>query len=257
MDSQPKAALHARRSGGTLKCCWKETLMRATALTTGFVISLLSFSFVSGDCLLRRVATDGAWATFHCTEKWDDGTERAFYVTIKSVGTATVDDQPARWIELKIHDDDGKTKGKGTLFKFLVLEKHLKVDGDPLNNVLKVWRKRRDDIPAAINDLNFDLPRLDLFISQPIKNLKKTDQHRTVDWQGGQLTCDVLEGSRRFEHRIGNDETHYLLAVHENVPFGVAAATLSVACDDGVTGTVDFRITDFGTNATSDLPDLK
>ena len=126
-----------------------------------------------------------------------------------------------------------------------------------LNNVVKGWRKRRDDDPTEIKDLNSDLPRLHLFISAPIKNLKKTDQRRTVEWQGGQLTCEVFEGSGQFEHKVGDDETHYLLSMHEKMPFGVAGATLNVKGDDGVTGTVEFRVIDFGANAISDLPDFK
>jgi hypothetical protein len=228
--------------------------MRPKCLIAALAIFSFFGSFVSGDCLLRRIAPHGAWATFHCNDKWDDGTEYAFYVTIKSVGSDTIDDQPARWIELKLHQGG---KDKGNLWKFLVLEKHLGPDGDPLNNVLKAWRKLRDGEPVEIKDLNFDLPRLNLFISAPIKNLKKTNQRRTVEWQGGQLTCEVFEGSGRFEHKVGNDETHYLLSVHERMPFGVAGATLDVKGDDGETGTVEIRVVEFGANAISDLPDLK
>ena len=228
--------------------------MRRKCLAVAVAVFSYFGSFVSGDCLLRRVAPDGAWATFHCNDKWDDGTEYAFYVTIKSVGGTTIDDQPARWIELKFHQ---RGDDNGSVWKILVLEEHLGPDGDALNNVVKGWRKHRDCDPTEIKDLNSDLPRLHLFISAPIKNLKKTDQRRTVEWQGGQLTCEVFEGSGQFEHKVGNDETHYLLSVHEKMPFGVAGATLNVKGDDGVTGTIEFRVVDFGANAISELPDFK
>jgi hypothetical protein len=237
-----------------LKNALQEALMvRAHCVTAAVAVCLFACGSVSGDGLLRRVAPDRAWVTFHCSEKWTDGTERAFYFTIKSVGRTTSDSQPARWIELKFESDGEKGRSPGTMFKFQVLEKHLAAGGDPLHNVLKAWRQRPDEKPTELNDLNFYLPRLNLFISPPIENLKKTDQRRTVDWQGGQLTCDVWEGSRRFEQEDGNDETRYLLSVHESIPFGVAAARLDVEMDDGVTGTVDFRVTDFGADATSDL----
>ncbi len=63
--------------------------------------------------------------------------------------------------------------------------------------------------------------------------------------RAGRLTCDIFEGSGRYEHKSGNDTTRYLLGMHEKIPFGVAAATLKVTTDNGDNGTFDFRVIDF------------
>jgi hypothetical protein len=230
--------------------------------TTPAVPTILVTAMVSqdtyGDGIVRRAAPDGSWARFYCTEKWTDGTERTTDFTIKAVGSTTVDGQPARWIELKFVDGM-KPEDQGPFLKLLIPAKSLEPGEDPLKNTLKAWRKSRDRnaIELKDKDVEFLRPRMALFLSPPIKGVKKTDKTRTVDWQGGQLVCEVFEGTARFEHRVDNSDWHCLLSVHDKVPFEVAAATIEITNEDGNKGTLDFQLADFGTDAKSDGPDLQ
>jgi hypothetical protein len=226
--------------------------MRVLCVVAASVLLCTSPGLLRGDCLVRVLPKDGGWATFHVAEKWDDGTESSFYITIKAVGGAMIDDMPCRWIELKFQSDEGKSKGLGSTWKFLIPEEHLGLHSDPLKNAVKTWHKSRDgEIREARDAVS---PRLHLFISPEIKNLKKSDRQSTIDWQGGQLACDVIEGSNRSEFKV---ETRYHLSLHEKVPFGVAAARLEIVDRDGSTGTVNLGITEYGFDGTSDLPDVK
>jgi hypothetical protein len=233
--------------------------MRATYGAIGVVLLLAACDSARGDCLLRRLPPDGSWATFHCSEEFDEGTTRNTYITIKSVGKAAVDGTDCRWIELKYQSDESRTAGKGYVIKFLIPEKHIGPDRDPLKHVIKSWRKNLDE---ELDELEKEkvveqYPRLYLVISEPIKITKKREEKGFVEWQKGRLECDVLEGTSRRELKVENCDLEYRLSVNEKVPFGVAGVTMRLESSLGYKGTIEYRLVDMGTDATSDLPDAK
>jgi hypothetical protein len=91
-----------------------------------------------------------------------------------------------------------------------------------------------------------------------IKDLKTVKVEQKIAWQQGQLVChEVLEGADRHEFTVETVDTRYRLTIHDKVPFGVAGARLETKSNDGIKGTIQYWLTDMGTNATSDLPDQK
>lgn len=78
-----------------------------------------------------------------------------------------------------------------------------------------------------------------------------------VDSQDGPLDCEVLTGTARYEHPAEVTGVTFHLMTHENAPFGVAAVKMNLDTDNGYTGKIDIRMLDSGTEAQSELPDVK
>src|SRR5262245_317417 len=98
----------------------------------GALIISVSCRVGAGDCLMRTLPADGNWTTFYCTEEFDDGNKRTFYVTIKAGEKTLVDGRDCQWTELIYRGD--KEKKKGSVFKFLIAVDQLGPDGDPLKS---------------------------------------------------------------------------------------------------------------------------
>jgi len=224
-----------------------------TVFCTAVALALLTFSTHSclADGLIRRLPEDGAWARFYMTEKWEGELERTMYVTISSVGKLLTGGEHCRWIELKLESPDEKSS---QTFKMLIPEKHIGLDSDPLSNAVKSWRRINNEA-ARKSNLKPLLARLYLFCLPAIANLKSIEKTEDVEWQDGKLDCKVMVGSSKHKTDAETAETSYRLYLHQQVPFGVAGATLNVKTNNGDSGTVDFRLTDMGKKAKTELPD--
>lgn len=208
------------------------------------------------DGLVRKLPADGSWATFHCMEEFDDGNKRAYYVTIKSVGAVEVEKKACRWLEFKFQDDEQRKSGIGLAEKFLIPDEHWGPKGDPSNHAIKAWRKRVDKEPMEFAKLEDYFPRLYLILPPPI-DLKKTKVQEAVEWQGGRLMCDVLQGTARHVLKVETCETQFRLLVSDKAPFGVAGASQQIQSNRGYKGTVEYRLTDMGTGAICDMPGVR
>ncbi len=230
--------------------------MRTAALLASLVLAVASPGRGRADGLVRQLPEDGAWASFYCTEEFDDGLKREHYVTIKSVGRERAGGEPCRWVELAYHRDAARTKGTGGAWKLLIPEKHLGPDGDPLGHVVRAWRKGADGLqPGGLDD---GRPRLDLVMPPAIPGLKEVRDEQHFDWQRGRLTSTrALVGAARHAHRVEMVQTSYRLALSDRVPFGVAGAKIELESNIGYKGTVQYWLVDMGSGATSDLPDAK
>lgn len=230
--------------------------MRSCIILVSCGIVCLNAALARGDGLVRRLPEDGAWALFYCTEEYDDGEKRTEWITIKSVGTIVEDGQACRWIEVVLQNDEGRRKGTGSTWKFLIPEKHFVPEGDPLDHVIRTWHKYENQ-QSVRRDIDFFKPRLHLIIPPPIKDLKEIAEKQTVDWQRGQLVCNVLVGTIRQEYKVETVKKQYRIAVHDKVGFGVAAVKIEMESDLPYKGTVQFMLTDMGTDAKSGIPDGK
>ena len=141
------------------------------------VVSLCGWASVEpvrADLLLQTLPKDGAWVTFQCSEEYADGTKRELWLTIKSVGQDNVDEQACRWIELKYQNDAARQAGSGSVMKFLIPEKVLATGGDPFGHVRKAWKGSIGEQALPIDDVAPLRHRLNLVLSPPIKDLKKS-----------------------------------------------------------------------------------
>lgn len=221
----------------------------------------------AGD-IVRTVPADGAWVRFHMHETWSDADvgniDRTIYLTIKSVGTKIVNDKPCRWIESKIQSDEQLMTGTGMIFKVLVPEKELTI-GDPVNGAVESWWRRPNHEVAKVPDLKGH-PRLWLFflpaLSGRVREPLKLEERQAVVWQQGQLDCRVMEGNIAETLTDVRWDVQWKgrgrLALHETVPFGVAAVRFEIEKDDrGTTGSITGSLTDNGAGAVSDLPEIQ
>jgi hypothetical protein len=206
---------------------------------------------VRADDVVRHLPKDGAWVRYHTTEKWDDGTERTFQFQISLVGHATVEGEKCRWIELRLKSDSSKS---WSVFKWLVPEKQLELGGTALANAHKAWRKTGEK-QARETNLKGLFARLYLFVPPPLKGAKKIGKMESVEWQEGQLNCDVVIVRTHDEFPGDTTDTIYRLKLHKRVPFGVAAAKLTVDSAIGIKGSIEYTLLDMGTNAKSEIPE--
>lgn len=225
--------------------------MRIASILTAMA---LFGSSVRADDVVRQLPKDGAWVLYHFTEKWDDGTERTLQFMISLVGQTTIKNEKCRWIELKLKSDGAKSWS--VVYKWLVSEKNLTLGGTALANAHKTWRKWRDKNPREFN-LKESIVRLYLFAPPPLKGAKKIGKIETVEWQQGQLKCDVAVVRAHYEFPTETTDTVFHLKLHKRVPFGVAAAKLTVDSSDGVQGTIEYWLMDMGANAKSEIPEAK
>jgi hypothetical protein len=226
--------------------------MRQLIVSTMLIAFLANFA--QGGSLIQNLPKDDGWISFRWTETWEDGEKRASQVVVKSVGKEMRDDVPCRWIELEFQPEADAEKKAGA-WKFLIPEKQLTADGDPLSHVKECWKSVAGDqaVQVAMADVQSARPRLDLLLSPPIPTMKKTSQRETIDWQQGKLECSVTEVKEERKYSADHVEVNYRLLLSEKAPFGVAACRLKLrALNDGDSnGTVEFIMTDMGANAMS------
>ena len=230
-----------------------------------------------------ELGKDGSWARYHVRIKDYDGTQSSQKVTISSVGRTTENGRQCRWIEVNQEFIDDLLGSKATyVVKFLIPEEELVAAEKPLLHVVKSWQKslngeisRVDQQPIKdLNEkLNIGYGPFMLFFPGPMKNTKKLEDPKTVEYQKGRLECEVgVTGRHTTGYRAMTIDvqltwtTDYSLWLHKNVPFGFAAATMKttkrVQDDKGTflfgtpqTRTAEYSLEDTGTDAKSALPD--
>src|SRR5207244_2991812 len=120
--------------------------------------------------------------------------EHSGQLRIGSVGKDKHGAEPCRWIELAV------TRTKPALpdevIKLLIPEKHLKAGADPTANVVKAWHKR-GDAPPVEGDRErpeFRIGPVNMFLSGPLKDLKKLDAQDVTVEGLGKLPCNREAG---------------------------------------------------------------
>jgi len=213
----------------------------------------------------RLLPKDGAWARFHWHEHWNDGVERSLYITIKAAGAKFVNNEAHRWVEIKIQSEEPLMKGTGAAFKFLVTQDELSSSSDFIANAVEIWRNSPMQ-DGAVENLKDeprvkDNPRLYIlffpWLSGRIRGAADLTERQAVAWQKGQLACRTVEGMVDEKFTFDHIRGRCRLALHPDVPFGVAAARLQVGIAEGDEGTVTVSLVDYGEGARSDLPDVK
>ncbi|HUQ69046.1 MAG TPA: hypothetical protein VM165_05960, partial [Planctomycetaceae bacterium] len=172
----------------------------------------------------------------------------------------TVGDQRCRWIEVRVQSEESVRKGVGTAYKLLIPEQELKADGDAVKAAIEVWRKPADENAHKIEGL-IDNPRLYLLLFPllpgRVRERQILKERETVAWQRGTLDCAIVEGQVKDSFTYDRVTGRCRFVVHESVPFGFAAVHLKIDNADAEHGVVSLSLIDQGTDAVSDLPNVK
>ncbi len=243
-----------------------------TNFRTAFVVLCgLLPTAVLADGLIYQLPADGTWARFDLDTKGTGpgGKESTLIgsLTLSSVGTAEVDGEACRWIEIGAEgklDDQTFTDIK----KLLIPEKHLGNGKDPLEHLLKVWVKQStvaDGTLRQIEDLKGtgarQLARLRLFLPGPFKTSEKLDKV-AVESKLEKLEYEGLTAHEKTDHpgNLSLDST-YIIRLHPTAPFGVVTYENTTKVERGGqsegTVTMKLKLVDFGKDAKSALPDSK
>lgn len=233
-------------------------------LTSIIAVSLaLVGAAARADGLIYRLPADGAWVRYDAIAVFDQDaqpSEVTGKLVIRSVGQVTVNDQKHRWIEIRIVLE---SPGWNQVTKLLIPEARLKKGHAPIKHVLRAWHQvAKREIKSLKLPVESGYEAVHAMLGGPLQNRKKLEKKEEVQWQKGNLQCEVLTGSLPFfKNRINDLYVKQRIRLHETVPFGVAAATFEFwDKQDGKhtrVGTMNFWLSAMGKDAKSELPDSK
>ena len=203
----------------------------------GLVVLVLAATTVRADGLIATLPKDGTGASYSLKIRGSkDGQEQMVSgrLTLSSVGSEVKDGQPCRWIELGFIVKDGEQEF-GDYSKFLILEKHLQPGNNPLQHVIKAWRRRGPkDAPVKAfttpeDSLQGPLP---VFLSGPLDKPKKLPA-KEIESALGKLKCTGVTGAYKYKSKTGSVTGTIELRHHAKSPFGVVAATYDMTIKQG------------------------
>jgi hypothetical protein len=238
-----------------------------TTLLAATVLAVCDISFTArADGLIAKLPQDGTWATYKSEGYKERGNKTREDVTgmlkIASVGTTTESGQPCRWIEIE-HSYRTDNGDKRQTEKLLIPEKYLTQGEVPAKHIVRGWSQfdplPEEGKPHALDSLNgkpharvasFFLlgPAADAVELAPI----------VVRCKLGEPLCAGRKGSYRMTlkngDRIGEVNGTFEQRLHDDAPFGVVSFEQTVVAPDGRESMMKFVLDDFGTAATSRLP---
>jgi hypothetical protein len=187
-------------------------------------------------------------------------------MTVSSVGEAIVDGDQCRWIEVRnVSERDGKESV--SLLKMLIPETYLLAGLNPLGHVVKAWSRHpalNGGEPQEITDLTGEQARpiralTDMFFGMPAEVRMLPEE--TIETRGlGKLKCPGVAARYVLTRDKFESTFDYQVRLHDKAPFGVVTlSSASIHKEGGVTKVPSYltvlRLADFGTDATSELPD--
>ena len=154
--------------------------MHRISITTAAVFVALAAGPARADGLLYQLPEDGAWVRFDVkiTSQRTENTRKE-RITMRSVGRMDDSNERCRWIEFKLPEEESTQ-----ITKVLIAEKYLKKGENPLDHVLRAWRKRGAGIPVSLVK-----PRgfwLLVLLAGPLDDVKKLES-AVIDGPLGKL----------------------------------------------------------------------
>jgi hypothetical protein len=243
--------------------------MVRTRCLVAFLLSLSLVSLAQADGLVQQLPKDGAWATYDMESSAKGGPGGATMsmkgsVWVASVGQVTENNLPCRWIEVefKVKMEIGDAKHeKSEVYKLLIPEKYLAKGETPLDHVVRAWTKTDKGDPRKWDKPNdIDAGPMPLILSGPWKDVKQLDKAE-VESKLGKLACEGVQGSLEFKMRQEKVMKCKLEnRVHPDSPFGVVTSRWTITVpemDTNMEMTSGLKLSDFGTDAKSKMPDAK
>lgn len=256
----------------------KEDIMRLL-----FAAMAVSFSICHPACaegIIQQLPEDASWALFRIEGVKDaskqGGPVRHFagQLKVSSVGTVTVDGEKCRWMEIE-HTYRGQNEPiaeeRGRIYKVLIGEKQLVPGGTPIDRVRRAWvagfgkfasqpREIRSNNGATIPKAEFE-PEAQFFLAGPAADARPLEPE-LIESKLGKRTCAGLTGRIDTSTLPKSDNKQvpaatFEIRLHKEAPFGVVSYAVKLAETDG--RRVEFKaiLEDFGTTATSRLPDSR
>ncbi len=212
--------------------------MQIRCLTASLLVWLCAVSPSGADGMVYQLPEDGVWATFALEGSFldPDGKEQETdasikgTLTISSVGTVEVEGVPCRWIEIVI-----EAQRDGTTFKevdkLLIPAAELGAGKQPLKHVRDAWYQHtsvENGKPQHIPDISkLDgayVERIRPILHPPFTGERRAGK-KIVECKLGKVDCETVE-AEEIEKYDGSDiqyQSSYVVYLHEQAPFGVAA----------------------------------
>lgn len=243
--------------------------------TTRILLALIAASAIStsaahADGLIRKLPDDATWATFKVEGYKEKRNKRkepvASWLRMSSVGSATEDGQPCRWIELDdTYSKDGRPERR-VINKLLIPENHLTAGQTPGEHIVRGWS--RFDQPEQGSVRTLDKLEGKPFASQawvylvgPATDEQKLEPIKTDHKKLGQVTCERRRGTfhAKIPHLEGPREVSgtFEAQLHDQAPFGVVWYEFTGQEPDGRELKVTLSLDDFGPTAISALAESK
>jgi hypothetical protein len=244
--------------------------MKAIQACGAILVLLTGTAVARADGALYKLPKDGAWATYQIE----------FYILMSpmhvmqakgtmrmaSVGQATEDGQPCRWIEVnwKMAMNEGlaeKPREEKDHFKVLVPEKFLAKGESPTEHVIRGWRQRSGGKPEKLKDPgDIDEGPFPLVLCGPPKDLKNLPKQE-VESKLGKLSCQRVAGHLEFESKHGGAfKCDVENCLHADAPFGLVSAHWKLdvpGMGEKATGDWTMKLIDCGEGGKSEMPEAK
>lgn len=255
------------RNGAFLFHCYQ----RYSTLRRIHILAIAVFVFAAplpalADGLIYSLPKDGTRVIFEMKgNKSDANSSRDFNGTLSvaSVGTATVDGQKCRWIEIVMKMTYNGTDRTNAV-KLLITETDLGKGKIPLGNVKRAWHKKAKREAEKFDDVYSRRGRfVPAFLPGPLEDVKT---QKAVELQTGigKLQCGGLTGKTTYEQgdakRTDRFEVDYELRFSDKVPFGVVTAKITMKeyvrktrLDDTIV--LELKLKTVEKNAKSAIPD--
>lgn len=240
--------------------------MRSLCPLTLTVFLATSVGTVRADGLIHRLPEDGSWVRFHVELNRRLGAREVTTkgsVTMSSVGRVTLDGEKYRWIEFRSEFREWYFKD---VYKLLIPERYLKQGEEPLQHVLKAWRRvgwylESQELKVLEEGFGTVFSNLITFLHDPSREVKKLGKE-VVESKLGKLACEGVTGQTKpAPPRGGQGVWHgtYLTRLHPKAPFGVVSARVEYELKRGGqvqrSRSLTLKLADAGTSAVSALPD--
>jgi hypothetical protein len=213
------------------------------------IVSVLTAPSVWADGLLYQLPDDGAWARFELQITDNNASSRKVEVIMRSVGRMA-SEPPARWLEFKVPSED-----ETRTLKLLIPERYLKEGEQPIEHIIRAWRKDSEAIPVSVPRMR-DFWML-VFLAGPLRDVKTLDS-KSIETPLGALECPGLVGQSHVREDDGYEEDlTYTVRRHAKAPFGVVACDIDcvVTKDGKLHGKVKYelKLVEVGKDAVSEL----
>jgi hypothetical protein len=231
-----------------------------TLFSVGIAVAALfpALTGANGDSFDPKVPRERAWAKYHAITKEANGEERIATLMLKSLGKATADGKPCRWLESEYISSDGKRHERR---KILIPEQAIESSLRPMDDVLRYLQQDDADAVSSVASESQGWMASDfLYFPGFLKDAKRVDDLRVVKYQGGSLEIPHAHvGTYRWwrKNKAPEEttvyETEYRVWLHGNLPLGVANAVTTLRLiRDGKTlrsWQLDYALQEFGDNA--------
>ena len=234
-----------------------------TALTVMLAMSCFGLDEPKTGALLQALPPDGAWVTFQVVAT-GEGKNVPLTWTFRSVGTSFHEGDVCRNLELEQACDNGVQQIFGyalepKIWRIIVPESAFGEGKDPFAKVVKIWVQQAGNSPKSITSLEVQDPILAAIVYGPSAKLKAETQSEKIEWQRGELSCQVTSGTREIDFLGAKVEMNSRVLRHPDVPFSIVGLRQEIKATFETLeykASVKATLRDYGTDAKPKLPQL-